>query len=1124
MSQVADWLARETAIDVTRSFSVVAPAGSGKTELLTQRLLALLAIVDNPEEVLAITFTRKAAEEMTERLLSAMHKALQPIIEALPSHEAKTRELAQNVLRRDRERGWQLLQNPNRLRLKTIDGFCTNITQQLPLEARFGADVGVADEPEELYQEATRQLLAELQDNSATADQLATVLALLDNRLESFEQLFCQLLGKRDQWLSWMKRAQHHDGHDAFIAALEANIDTLNCERIGAVAKLLAPLASDICLLLDFASDKVPPHHPLTTLQGITELPAVCSDSLSAWQIIVDQLLTTTNTLRKSVTKANGFPTPKDAPDKAEGDIYARRKAACITLLDMLRDMPGVEEALLRLRELVAPRIDAQQSATISALMAILPRSVAHLWTVFSQRGVVDYIEINRAANDALGDDDAPTDIALKLDYQISHILVDEFQDTSPPQLTLLEKLTAGWQCSDGRTLFIVGDGMQSCYGFREANVGIFLNACEYGIGHVALEPLQLTVNFRSQAGVIDWVNNCFKRAFPARHDASAGAVAFSSAIAQKDLLEGDACQCHAIVEDDDGSAEAAKVVAIIQQIRTDHPKDSVAVLVRGRRHLSHILPALRDADIPWLAQDIDPLGSRSAVRDLLNLFLALNNPGDRNAWAALLRSPLIGLSLADMLELCDSTLTLGELIISGNANELSLSVSGKARLTRAANVLRRAYQQRQRFSPRSQLYRVWCSLHGDALAAAEGASVGDDIERFLACLEQLQASSHGGQPPSKQRIETALKKLYASADTSESGAVSVMTIHKSKGLEFDHVIIPGLDRKTRSQDKALVQWQRMDFNVAGEGFFMAPLYRDKDDEGLYKLLSSEKKRREQLESTRLLYVGVTRAIKRLHLIARLELTAKDEYKTPSENSLLKRIWPTFEEQAQRDQSSRHNGPVDKKDRLELRRMIDPRNRRASLSALPSLPSVPWQPGQGASNIPEVNGDSEAQAVGNLVHRALELADRQSLDLWRDTHALAPRLLVISESLAIPRAMEAKVIQAAASQLALIANDTDHRWIFHSHKARSEWRVIGAEGRLSIIDRVVWDSAGVATIIDFKTASPSNGETVEAFITRESLHYVPQLEHYRQLLSSLGERVGSAGLYFTALGRWQVLL
>ncbi|MBN3585199.1 UvrD-helicase domain-containing protein, partial [Algoriphagus aestuarii] len=131
------------------------------------------------------------------------------------------------------------------------------------------------------------------------------------------------------------------------------------------------------------------------------------------------------------------------------------------------------------------------------------------------QLGATDYSAISQAALMALGEEDEPSDIALQLDYRIRHILVDEFQDTASPQLRLLEKLTAGWQPGDGRTLFIVGDGMQSCYGFRNANVGLFLDARQRGIGSVHLQALDLRVNFRSQAGIVKWVNSTFHCAFP---------------------------------------------------------------------------------------------------------------------------------------------------------------------------------------------------------------------------------------------------------------------------------------------------------------------------------------------------------------------------------------------------------------------------------------------------------------------------------------------------------------------------------------------------------------------------------------------------------------------------------
>jgi ATP-dependent helicase/nuclease subunit A len=110
---------------------------------------------------------------------------------------------------------------------------------------------------------------------------------------------------------------------------------------------------------------------------------------------------------------------------------------------------------------------------------------LASLWLAFQEGGEVDFIEIAARASLALGDDEAPTDLAQALDYRISHLLVDEFQDTSPVQVELLEQLTRGWLPDDGRTLFVVGDPMQSIYRFRKADVGLFLRVRQRGIGGI---------------------------------------------------------------------------------------------------------------------------------------------------------------------------------------------------------------------------------------------------------------------------------------------------------------------------------------------------------------------------------------------------------------------------------------------------------------------------------------------------------------------------------------------------------------------------------------------------------------------------------------------------------------
>lgn len=1118
MNKVADWRERERAIDVATSFSVVAPAGSGKTELLTQRLLALLATVEYPEEVLAITFTRKAAEEMTDRLLKALRSAMSVPEKPLEPHEALTRQLAEGVLQRDRELGWALLDNPNRLRLKTIDGLCASITQQLPIEARFGASVSVADDAQELYVEATQQLLEELKESSDVADHLAKVLALLDNKLDRFEQLLCSLLAKRDQWLNWIfSRA----GQSFFIASLADDLDALNIERLHSAYNTLLPLESELCGLLDYAASNLTPEHPLHSLLGMTALPLPSSANLLAWQIIVDQLLTAAGTPKRAIDKRHGFPTGKQAADPGLAETYDKNKASMLALLASINDIPGLLEALQRIRELVLPETLIEQGEIIEAIMQLLPYSVAHLWTVFATRSQVDYIEINRAANAALGDDDSPSDIALRLDYQIKHILVDEFQDTSPPQLSLLERLTAGWQRGDGRTLFIVGDGMQSCYGFRDANVGIFIAACENGIGGVPLEPLQLTVNFRSQAGIIDWVNHAFARAFPSQNDANSGAVAFSHAIAQKALLPDPAVTCHAIVDDEADDNEAARVVDIVNDIRQRAPQESIAILVRARTHLKRILAALQQADIAWIAADIDPLSDRSAIRDLLNLYAAIYTPSDDLAWAALLRSPLVGLKLADLLSLRADSQCFGATVLDGDLEAFDVSIEALKRIEALRQVMRASYAHRQRFTARATLYRAWCSLGGDALAGADGPSVLMDVERFLTCIETLE-SANQGRHVSIEQLKKALERLYASPDTSSPHAVQVMTIHKSKGLEFDHVIIPGLHRTPRGEEKSLVLWQHLELKNGHEGFLLAPLYQHKEEAGLYRLLASERKRRTQLEATRLFYVGVTRAIKRLYLLANVASDDKTDLKPPPESALLASIWPTFKEQCIRIATQSFINEA-QEERQVRRQTIDGRNRRL-VNTAPCAEKDKWELGDGASNIPTPLEGEETRLTGIVLHRALELLDVGALSAWSSKEDRLQLLASIAGDVSLPAIQQQSILSTVDGHLVAISADKTNQWLFNATRARNEWRLITEDGKLCIVDRVIWDALGRAIIIDYKTAMPHEGEDIADFVAREADQYRPQLKLYTDLLVSLGHDVAQAGIYFTAIGRWHVLI
>ncbi|HLB30962.1 MAG TPA: UvrD-helicase domain-containing protein, partial [Gammaproteobacteria bacterium] len=185
---IADQEVRMRALDPARSFIVQAPAGSGKTGLLIQRYLTLLAGVKAPEEIVAITFTRKAAGEMRQRILESLADAR---ADRKPSHahQELTLALARRAMSRDREMDWQLLDNPIRLRIQTIDSLCLALVRQMPILSRFGAPPAIAQDPAALYLEAAANTIADLESGTTWSEDIAHLVSHLDNRLDALQSL-----------------------------------------------------------------------------------------------------------------------------------------------------------------------------------------------------------------------------------------------------------------------------------------------------------------------------------------------------------------------------------------------------------------------------------------------------------------------------------------------------------------------------------------------------------------------------------------------------------------------------------------------------------------------------------------------------------------------------------------------------------------------------------------------------------------------------------------------------------------------------------------------------------------------------------------------------------------------
>ncbi len=1171
MTKPADHLARAQALNTAQSFAVSAPAGSGKTGLLTQRILCLLAEVETPEEILCMTFTRKAAGEMRHRLIEALVKAERDP-EPEDTYEHATWHLARRVLAQDKAQNWQLIAAPNRLRILTIDSFCRNLASQLVLESGFGDLPEPLDNPEKFYRQAIHDLLGELESNSPLGDSLSVLLIHLDNDFTRLEGLLLRLLNKREQWLPHIVSNLRLTG-DNVKHSLEHAAQSLIEETLYQASEQLASRASDIAMLADYAAQHLHSHAPESDLAqclGMKNLPAPATSDLPRWFGLADLLLTKSGDWRKTINKNAGFPTKKGSlhPELAEA-----RKKTWAEICEWCQQQVGLLDILNDIRYLPAAQFGIEQWQVLNALTATLPQLSARLNLIFRSENVCDYTEITLAALTALGDEDTPTDLTLRLDNQINHILVDEFQDTSSVHFDILRRLTAGWQNNDGRTLFFVGDGMQSLYGFRNANVGLFMDVREHPLGEITLQALDLNVNFRSQANIIGWVNRLFSGAFPALANTGRGAVPYTRSEPFKAAIEGPAVHLDIFEDDPERMLEAEHVAQKVLDSRVENPAASVAILVRGRTHLREILPALREHGLVWQATDIDPLASCMPVIDLLSLTRAMLNPADRIAWLAILRSPWCGLGLDDLLCVSNASvpnnppptgehypLLLQQVFAYGDID--SLSDEGRQILRRIAPILAKAWQQRYRKPLRVWLEGLWIDLGGAAALTNEQSLM--QCHQYWNLLE-----SHARDAASLSdwsAFESAVDNLYAEPSPlitrlgeDTSPPIQIMTIHKAKGLEFDTVILPGLDRRTKGNDAELLLWrERVSANGRTQLLLSPPQKLGGEKDQTYEHLKREESLKGRLENTRVLYVACTRAIKHLHLLF------KQTDKAPAGNSLLAALWPSLKVELEAPgsecQITRHFGQtdlrpisvagnpatdsdIDNSHRFQWRLPPDwsrPAYHRPALNKQQAdqrfsegiNADTPFVDGDsvdnrsdGESNSETGNEPSDARKTGILFHRTLQYLVPDGLDAWDANRIAQQKQLWQRQTQEMGFTDPAEAIDTLVRALTNCLNDVDNAWIFDRHldDSASELALsyVDHQGvtRTAVIDRT-FILKGERWIIDYKLSkldSPltRDGEQVRGkqraldnFITQQKSQYSPQLKHYARLFEKLSSGSG----------------
>ncbi|MCB5189530.1 UvrD-helicase domain-containing protein [Methylobacillus arboreus] len=1111
-----DSLSRERALELA-SFIVEAPAGAGKTELLTQRFLRLLTTVQEPEEIVAITFTNKAAAEMRARILDSLLMAAGGQVPEA-AHKRLTFKLGVAALQHAAGLGWQLLDNPSRLRIFTIDSLSGHLSRQMPLLSRFGSQPAISEDAETHYRLAAERTLA-LMDDEALGEPVRLALSYVDNDVQKLIGLLIDMLGKRDQWMEYASR------DDAPQMAQRA-LEHLLSQDIQAAASLLEPrLQHALMPVARYAASNLPCDVPQALLlDWETPLPATLQ-ALPAWLAVCDLLLTGTGSLRKTVNVRNGLPaTPEAKPFKEQ---FAE-------ITTVLAQVPDMEAALHRLRSLPR-RQDAQGWQMVAALAQLLKLAVAQLWLVFQQAGEVDFVEVSQRALQALGgEDETASDLAMKLDYQISHLLVDEFQDTSPGQVRLLQRLTQGWLPGDGRTLFAVGDPMQSIYRFRKANVGLFLEVAEEGIGELKLERLQLCRNNRSCPPVVDWINTTFRQVFPPQDSVVQGAIHYREFVATQQGEAGAGVFVHPLIAgagEDAGALrirEAARAVEIIRSTWASNPEASIAVLVRARTHLETLVAEIRrhHADLHFQAVEIEPLAGRQSVQDLLALTHALLQRADRVNWLAILRAPWCGLSLADMHVLAghERYRTIWSLLCDREVLE-AMSEDGRKRSRHVVQVLSEALGQQGRMPLGRWLESAWLML-GGAQCLWQASDI-TDVEAYFRLVEQLDQQGRF----SLERLVQEVGKLYAAPDIEANGQLQFMTIHKSKGLEFDTVILPGLERRARNGDTPLLLWEEVavetEAGVSTE-LVTAPFIpkgaTGRDEPSPYSYLKLLEKARADNENARVLYVAATRTERSLHLLGSISPNNKGELR-PENGTFLDLLWPHVVAQFMQ---AAEQVPLEVTARPEM----------ALADFIPKLVRVeePGMPrvfaenrhdqastGQPHEEGPVLGRQASLEAhIGTLAHKYVEImAATSDLDGWL---ARLPALKPAMVRWLRQQGHYGESAEEGAAQvlklLELTLQSPDGRWVLTSRDEASAELAMGHVGenglKQLVVDRCFIEN-GERWIIDYKsTRFPADADTGTLLKAAEA--FEPQLTGYASLFAGEGLPVRKA-IYFMALGK-----
>ena len=854
--ETADDRARRLAVDPTRHVALEASAGTGKTRVLVDRYVRLLEVGVAPRNILAITFTRKAAAEMRQRVMATLRER----------HRLGS-------LSGDR---WREIRDAlGDISISTIDAFCLSLLHEFPLEAGVDPGFDLADETE------TPRFIESSLDRALSIGRgvslIDTDVALLFTELGEarLRKGLTALLDRR--LVAW-------DALNRFLRGRDVTVDA-TCQRLlqalrAAVSSVGGAAAFRGCGPMAPGFDLV--AHDVDVI--MTEPPPSPALLRAALDRVADLVLTKDGEPRKRLKhKKADYRSPAD---------YERHKAVVFGL---------------------GSHVAAAIASYRRDLNIVLARGVRRLFAIaqdeyrrtLDKHGVLDFPDLLERTLKLLGQMEEFSRSRYRLESRYEHVLVDEFQDTSRAQWQLVRELVRAWAAGDGMahgpippSIFIVGDRKQSIYGFRDAEVTVLDAAGRFieALRPEGMARAAITRSYRSVQELLAFVNDVFvdvektpdrpdafryteDDAFPMIDDGARGAEAIGVVVSDTD-----AAQAEAVAD------EIARLLlegATVRDRQTGVPRPigpgDIGLLFRTREGHTLFESALARRGVPFYVYKGLGFFDADEVKDVLALVSYLADPGSNLRAAALLRSRIVRLSdealkllapgIAAALTSAESPLGLADLPADDRDRLLLVRDSVAAWIAIA-----------DQLPPAEVVDRVLAeSAYAVEIGGAGFAQARENLKKVRGLIRRSQNRGYA----TLGRLADYFAELVAGGDESNAiidaaDAVNLMTVHAAKGLEFPVVFVVNLgkgsgggrddirvvappfiddDQETGAASATLMSPSAT--LMSPSATLMSPSVSISDHESASDRDSEDKDRE---ETKRLLYVALTRARDRLYL------------------------------------------------------------------------------------------------------------------------------------------------------------------------------------------------------------------------------------------------------------------